>query len=581
MKGAGNIEMARAGSDWKLVKPVEARSDYSAIEGFMTRLSSANMSRIIEENPADLARYGLDKPSMTVTVGVESAKAVLQIGKTENDQTYAKDASRPIVFTVDSTLQTDLNKSFDDYRKKELFEFRPFSLAKIRAVLDAPGGAKTYELEKAPAATPGGAETWKVTRVGGASHTPDAAAMDDLLNKLVAIKAESFVAGSTKTGVDKPALVVSVSYDDGKFERVRFGAVGDNAYGVRDGEAGVAKVDANSMKAAMSAFDLVTIPPAPPEKKLKRKSNATWIAVLMAVTGLAQQPLPAQTIAPATVPSPTEQLRRDLQAIFTEPAIDHGTWSVNVTSLRDGETLYRSNAFRLQTPASNQKLLTAAAAAERLGWDYRYTTRIYATGPIDSNGHVNGDLVVVSNGDPTINPRHPDRWGQFEEWAKLLAAKGIRQVDGYLIGDDNAFEEPGWSPGWSWDDLALGYGAAATALQYHENQVELMVNPGQQAGARAVIIVSPSGSGLTIDHQVTTAAAGEPNRLNLLRGAGQHRADGDRPGGARRALDHASTPPSTTPPACTSTRCARPSCARVSGWNGRRSTSTKCRDPST
>ncbi len=237
----------------------------------------------------------------------------------------------------------------------------------------------------------------------------------------------------------------------------------------------------------------------------------------MVLTGLAQQPLPAQTIAPAPSPSASEQLRRDLQAIITEPAIDHGIWSVNVTSLRDGETLYRTNAFRLQTPASNQKLLTAAAAAERLGWDYRYTTRIYATGPIDSNGHVNGDLVVVSNGDPTINPRHPERWGRFDEWARLLAAKGIRQIDGYLIGDDNAFEEPGWGLGWSWDDLALGYGAAASALQYHENQVELMVAPGQQAGARAIIMVSPPGSGLIIDHQVTTVAAGEASRLNLLR----------------------------------------------------------------
>ena len=52
------------------------------------------------------------------------------------------------MFTVDTTLQADLNKNFDDYRKKELFEFRPFYLAKLRAVLDAPGGPKTYEFEK-------------------------------------------------------------------------------------------------------------------------------------------------------------------------------------------------------------------------------------------------------------------------------------------------------------------------------------------------------------------------------------------------------------------------------------------------
>lgn len=270
-KGARGIELTRAGSDWQVSKPVAGRSDFSAIEGFLTRLSSANMSTLVEENAADLAKYGLDKPAMTVTVGSGSAKATLLVGKTDNDQTYAKDASRPMVFTVDSTLQTDLNKDFDEYRKKELFEFRPFSLDRLRAVLDAPGGPKTYELEKVPAAKAGESETWKVTRVGGPSHTADATAMDDLLNKLVAIKAASFAAGNTRTGLDTPALVVSASYDGGKFERVRFGVVGDDAYGVRDGEALVANIDAASMKAAMQAFDLVTIPPSTDTKKADEK----------------------------------------------------------------------------------------------------------------------------------------------------------------------------------------------------------------------------------------------------------------------------------------------------------------------
>lgn len=270
-KGGDSLELSRNGSDWRVVKPVASRSDYSAVEGFITRLSSANMSKLVEEDAADLAKYGLDKPVMTVTIGAGSAKTVLNVGRTENDQTYAKDASRPMVFTVDSTLQTDLNKHFDDYRKKELFEFRPFYLARMRAVLDAPGGAKTYEIEKVAPAKPGDADTWKVTRVGGSSHTADAAAMDDLLNKLVALKAESFVSGNTRTGLDKPALVVSASYDDGKFERVRFGAVGDNAYAVRDGEAGVAKVETMAMRAAMQAFDAVVIPPSTDPKPTEKK----------------------------------------------------------------------------------------------------------------------------------------------------------------------------------------------------------------------------------------------------------------------------------------------------------------------
>jgi hypothetical protein len=263
-KGASSLELSRSGTEWKVAKPVASRSDYSAVEGFISRLSSANMSKLLEENPKDLAKYGLDNPSMTVTIGAGSAKTVLEIGKTENGETYARDAARPMIFTVDATLQGDLNKSFDDYRKKELFEFRPFTLARLRAVLDSPGGPKTYELEKVKGSQPADPDTWKVTRVGGATHTPDGAAMDDLLGKLAAIKAESFADAKTRTGLDKPALVVSASFDDGKFERVRFGQVGDDAFGKRDDEEVIAKIEHMSMRAALQAFDAVVTPPDTP-----------------------------------------------------------------------------------------------------------------------------------------------------------------------------------------------------------------------------------------------------------------------------------------------------------------------------
>jgi len=211
-----------------------------------------------------------------------------------------------------------------------------------------------------------------------------------------------------------------------------------------------------------------------------------------------------------------DQLRRDLRAIFSAPTVDHGVWSVAVHSLQRGETLYRSNSFRLQVPASNQKVLTTAVAAERLGWDYRYTTQLYATGPI-AGGQLAGDLIVVANGDPTINPRHPQRWTAFDDWARQLAAKGVRVISGHLIGDDNAFAEPGWGLGWSWDDFALGYGAPVSALQYHENQVEVLVGPALEAGQRPTVSISPPGSGLTIDYQVITAPAGADSFVSLER----------------------------------------------------------------
>ena len=243
----------------------------------------------------------------------------------------------------------------------------------------------------------------------------------------------------------------------------------------------------------------------------------TTTALFVTVTGCASggSSRPTLTATPANR-SVAEQLRRDLGAIFSESSIDHAIWAASVRSLKHDDTLFALNASRMQTPASTMKLVTSAVAAEKLGWDYRYTTRIYATGPL-TDGDLDGDLVIVSNGDPTINVRHPERWGAFDEWAKRLYAKGVRRVGGQLIGDDNAFAEPGWSVGWAWDDLSVGYGAAVGALQYNENELELLIGPGLEPGARAIISVSPPGSGIILDHAVATVAEGQPSRISLER----------------------------------------------------------------
>jgi D-alanyl-D-alanine carboxypeptidase/D-alanyl-D-alanine-endopeptidase (penicillin-binding protein 4) len=210
-------------------------------------------------------------------------------------------------------------------------------------------------------------------------------------------------------------------------------------------------------------------------------------------------------------------LQHDLSALFGRGAVDHAQLAVSVRSLTTGETLFALNERRMMVPASNQKLLTVAAAARRLGWNYRYTTRVLATGRVKADGTLDGDLVIVGSGDPTINPRHPDRWAVLDDWAGQIAARGVKVVNGHLIGDDNAFAEPGIGSGWSWDDLVTGYGSPIGALQYNENQVELLVGPGMTAGAPGIISMSPLGSGLIVDNQVETAAVDQPTRVSTAR----------------------------------------------------------------
>ena len=103
--------------------------------------------------------YGLDKPAATVRVTSGSAQAGLAIGKSAGDGVvYAKDLSRPMVFTVESALLDELKKPADDFRVKDLFDARAFNTTRIEITRN--GQTAAFEKEK-------GKDDWKQTDAGG------------------------------------------------------------------------------------------------------------------------------------------------------------------------------------------------------------------------------------------------------------------------------------------------------------------------------------------------------------------------------------------------------------------------------
>jgi D-alanyl-D-alanine carboxypeptidase/D-alanyl-D-alanine-endopeptidase (penicillin-binding protein 4) len=192
---------------------------------------------------------------------------------------------------------------------------------------------------------------------------------------------------------------------------------------------------------------------------------------------------------------------------------------VRVESIADGRVLYTRNSEKLVVPASNMKLLTMSVAAEKLGWDFRFETRLDAAGAI-VDGTLNGDLIVVGGGDPSIDSQNFDASPLFDEWADALRAAGIRRVEGRLIGDDNLFDDTTIGPGWAWDYLGDGYAAGSSGLNYNENIAVIRIWPGDSAGAPARIELSPPGHGLTLVSKVTTSAAGGTASLSHFRSPG-------------------------------------------------------------
>jgi len=242
---SATMQFAKAGTEWKIVKPIAARGDFGAIEGIVERLHSLQMQSIVSpDGTSDLKKYGLDKPTGTITVGAGSARATLLLGSTENAVINAKDASRPLVFTIAPTINTDVFKPIADLRRKDLFDARSFTATRV----EFHRGQETMAFEKSKGKDD--KEIWK----NAAGKEVDAAKLDDLLGRITGLRADSFDA-TAPAALKMPILSVTVRAEDGKMETVTFARDGANVVAGRADEPGAARVMASAFDEAIKALD--------------------------------------------------------------------------------------------------------------------------------------------------------------------------------------------------------------------------------------------------------------------------------------------------------------------------------------
>lgn len=215
----------------------------------------------------------------------------------------------------------------------------------------------------------------------------------------------------------------------------------------------------------------------------------------------------------AAAPDSVDALRDRVRQLLSDPALSAGTWGIEVRSLDSSEVLVDVDAHRLLTPASTLKTITLAAAAARLGWDFTFVTRVVSDAPI-VNGVLQGDLVIVGSGDPTLDDWDGQATTVFASWAVHLKELGIRTIAGRVIGDDRVFADQGLGSGWAWDDLAFSYSAPASGLQFNEGAAQLVVE-GASAGSPAIVSFRPPYANVRVDNRVLTSPSGTPRSIAL------------------------------------------------------------------
>jgi D-alanyl-D-alanine carboxypeptidase/D-alanyl-D-alanine-endopeptidase (penicillin-binding protein 4) len=281
-----------------------------------------------------------------------------------------------------------------------------------------------------------------------------------------------------------------------------------------------------------------TLPPMP--------SRRLPLAALLCMASMAPGQSPPLTPV-AHKPYPTgvrSPLGAQITTLLADPAVSRAHWGIAVTTL-DGTPVFGLNEGQLFRPASNNKMLTTAAAMALLGPDKTFATRIF--GELDpTTGTVSGDLTLRGGGDAnfaandlpylppsqrTKNAAKPPALADLTALADQLVAKGVKHITGAVVGDDTLFPWEPYATGWELDDMVWDYGAPVSALTLADNLLKLTITPGSVTGPKGHETFEASQVQLeqngvpyyTVEAQVETSPAGSHAQgIQIDRNPGSH-----------------------------------------------------------
>ncbi|MFN7998985.1 MAG: DUF4340 domain-containing protein [Bryobacteraceae bacterium] len=135
-KVGADTTVVRKGDDgkWQIVEPKPLRADQDSVNSLASSLASLNADKVVEDKATDLSSYGLNTPTMDVTVTKKDGKSqdVLVGDETPTGSgAYAKLANDPHVYTIASYVKTGLEKTSNDLRDKRLLTFDQDKLTRV------------------------------------------------------------------------------------------------------------------------------------------------------------------------------------------------------------------------------------------------------------------------------------------------------------------------------------------------------------------------------------------------------------------------------------------------------------------
>ncbi len=207
------------GQKWQITAPIGVDADQTVADNLARAIADADVSSTVEEKPADLAPFGLQKPATVVIVTTypNHTLPAIDVGKTTpvGFNAYVKLGDNPAVLLTSSAFPSGMNKTVDQLRNRELMTFSVDDVSRFTLARE---GKPEIEVVRS-----GG--KWRITKP--ASYAADPTQVRELLTTLASAKVADFIDNAppsvTQYGLEKPHLSVTVYTKGGGQESLLFG----------------------------------------------------------------------------------------------------------------------------------------------------------------------------------------------------------------------------------------------------------------------------------------------------------------------------------------------------------------------
>lgn len=185
-----------------------------------------------------------------------------------------------------------------------------------------------------------------------------------------------------------------------------------------------------------------------------------------------------------TTDSSIIKLSEEVKKFSLNHSLKNAKWGICVITADSGKTVFAKNDSLLLTPASTMKAVNTAASMSLLGSKHTFKTQLLYDGNIGKDSILHGNLYIKGGGDPSLGSPRIDTMNDVKymipQWVEIIRSKGIKKIEGAIVGDASILDDTIIPPSWVDGDIGFYYGAGASGLSFHENNFCISITCGKK-----------------------------------------------------------------------------------------------------